>query len=378
MVTIEVALELRRRGHDVAIYCPQVGELADILVTNGVWVKSRFNEIPWVPEVIHGQHHLQAIAAMTCFNSTPAIYHCHGVTPWVEKPPRHPRIRYYVMMCQWMEARMEPEFGIPKERVTTIPNFVNTRRFSRIREPAARPRRAVLFGNIGFPHDQLLELQAACAQEEITLECIGGGHGNSQPRPEIFLLDYDLVFAIGKCAIEALACGCAVITVIPGQAGHLVTTQNFEKCAYSNFSPRYFTSAAQISSEWLHEELSGYAASEISATSAKLRAEQHLGGAVDRMEALYNETVREHPGVSDSPHPSELTAYLESMSLEVDTMWLRNQELESKLERHDARWNQTVAHLQKGMIGRHSLKSIERMVRKYFPDLEPRSPKNDA
>ena len=369
MVTIEVALELRGRGHDIAVFSPQVGDLAEILVTNGVWVKSRLNEIPWIPEVIHGQHHLQAIAAMTHFDATPAIYHCHGVTPWVERPPVHPRIRYYVMMCEWMEARMEPEFGIPKERVTTISNFVNARRFSRIRAPAERPRRAVLFGNIGFPTDQLVSLEAACAQEGITLEHVGEAYGNPQPRPEIFLLDYDLVFAIGKCAIEALACGCAVITVIPGQAGQLVTTQNLAKWAFSNFSPRYFTSAAQISSEWLHEELNRYSASEVSATSAELRAKHHLVGAVDRMEALYEKTIREHSGCSNTQRGGELAAYLEPMSLEVDTMWLRNQELESQLERQEARWKRTVAHLQRGMLARRSLKSIERMAQKFFPEL---------
>jgi hypothetical protein len=33
-------------------------------------------------------------------------------------------------------------------RITAIPNFVNTKRFSTVRKPPARPRRALLFGNV--------------------------------------------------------------------------------------------------------------------------------------------------------------------------------------------------------------------------------------
>ncbi len=83
LFTIEVSVELRKRGHDVAVFSPRVGELAELILAGGVLVKSRLREIPWIPEVIHGQHHLQAMAAMAYFETSPAIYHCHGVTPWV-------------------------------------------------------------------------------------------------------------------------------------------------------------------------------------------------------------------------------------------------------------------------------------------------------
>src|ERR1700704_7076978 len=114
--TVEVATELSKRGHEVAVFSPRVGDLAKIMYASGVWVKSRLAEIPWVPDVIHGQHHLQAIAALSYFLDVPAIYYCHGVTPWVEQVPSHPRIRNYVMMCQWMVTPVATEFGIPKDR----------------------------------------------------------------------------------------------------------------------------------------------------------------------------------------------------------------------------------------------------------------------
>jgi hypothetical protein len=69
MFSIEVAVELSRRGNDVAVYSPRFGDLAKFMLAGGVWVKSRLSDLPWVPEVIHGQHHLQAVAAMTRFEA---------------------------------------------------------------------------------------------------------------------------------------------------------------------------------------------------------------------------------------------------------------------------------------------------------------------
>src|SRR5260370_19650185 len=104
LFTIEVAAELGKRGHQVAVFCPRFGppDLQNIMYSAGVWIRSRLSEIPWVPDIIHGQHHLQAIAAIGYFLKVPAIYYWHGFFPWVEQPPLHPRIRTYVMMCQWM------------------------------------------------------------------------------------------------------------------------------------------------------------------------------------------------------------------------------------------------------------------------------------
>jgi len=69
MFSIEVAVELSRRGHEVAVYSPRFGDLAKFMLAGGVWVKSHLSDLPWVPEVIHGQHHLQAVAAMTRFEA---------------------------------------------------------------------------------------------------------------------------------------------------------------------------------------------------------------------------------------------------------------------------------------------------------------------
>lgn len=388
MTTVEVAIELRRRGHDVAVYSPRVGDLAKPALANGVWVKSRLGEIPWEPEIIHGQHHLQTVTALTFFEKTPAIYYCHGGAPWVEKPPLHRRIRQYAVMCPRMVLRAGPEFGVSSDRVTAIPNFVNTHRFSRVRPPREKPRRALLFGNMKFAAEERLRLEATCAGEGIALDYAGSAFGNRKPRPETFLPDYDLVFGIGKCAIEAMACGCAVIPLLPGLAGRLITPENFSKWAFSNFSPRYFTAAEAIDPGWLREELSRYSPANIAQTTAKLRAEHTLEIAVDRLEALYQKALCEHAALPTAPDARELALYLETMTPAIDVLWadfarfetlqsrccelesemnllrLKNEALQSRVDDLRRDWRQSLSRLQKKLPGRKSLRNFRHFLRR--------------
>jgi hypothetical protein len=344
LFTIEVATELSKRGHQVAVFCPRIGDLVDIMYSAGVWVKTRLAEIPWAPDIIHGQHHLQAIAAISHFTKAPAIYYCHGVFPWVEQVPVHPRIRNYVMMCQWMVRVVEPKFGITQERVVALPNFVNTKRFSQVRSPPERPRRAALFGNAGLPAKELLRLERACIKEGLTLDKIGSAYGTQQPRPEVFLLDYDLVFAAGKCALESMACGCAVIPVISGQAGRLITVDNFEEWSHSNFSPRYYASALQINSKWLNGELRAYSPQAITEVTEKVRRERELSTAVDRLEKIYIAAVEDYVGNRPSPELAEFAPYLEKLSSEVDAMWVELEYLRSKVLRGRHHWLRDLAN----------------------------------
>ena len=89
LFTIEVATELGKRGHEVAVFCPRLGQLANIMFAAGVWIKPRLARFPGFRRSFtastssgHGRDRL--------FLKVPAIYHCHGYFPWVEQVPLHP------------------------------------------------------------------------------------------------------------------------------------------------------------------------------------------------------------------------------------------------------------------------------------------------
>jgi hypothetical protein len=329
MFTVELAKALRGRGYEVVVFCPRVGELAQIIYPCGAEVKTRLADVPWVPDIVHGQHHLQTMAALSYFTLAPAIYYCHGWIPWVEQVPLHPRIRHYVMMCEWLVSPTAAALGIPKSQITVVPNFINAKRFSEVRRPPDRPTRALLFGKGGFSVDELTRLEQACSEAGMSLDKIGYPYKNPQERPEAFLQDYDLVFAIGRCAIEAIACGCAVIPIVPKLAGELVTPENYDAWAFSNFSPVYGNSAVQSQSEWLKKELSKYSPDSILRVTARLRSERDASSSIDKLAKVYTSALDEHR-INKTEAAREFAPYLEKLSFEVDGIWERSRRVEKQ------------------------------------------------
>lgn len=328
LVTFEIARELSARGHQVAVFTARIGRVANLLPPSGIWVRSKLSELPWEPDIIHCHHHLQAMAALSYFEQVPAIYYCHGVVPWPEHPPIHPRILRYLVMCEWMAPRLNPEIAVSDERVAVVPNFVSTHRFSEVRKAPDTLTRALVFGGSGFDPEELQQLEAMCAARGICLDRIGYAHGNPRERPESFLPAYDLAFAIGKCAIEAMACGCAVIPIAPGLAGHLITPDNYEQWSFSNFSPRYFTAGNLLSAEWLDTELAQYSPGKVAAVTEKVRTTRSVVKTVDMLESIYQDVITEYQSAPRQKPSREFADYMEKLSLKADDLWLQSEELE--------------------------------------------------
>ena len=150
-------------------------------------------------------------------------------------------------------------------------------------------------------------------------------------RPESFFLDYDLVFAIGRSASEAIASGCAVITLVAGQAGQLVTPDNFEEMLSTNFIPIYGTSAGRIGYDWLKKELEKYSPTSTHQVTEEFRRKYNLVDGVTRLEELYTATLNHHHK-NRTTTPAEFAPYLEKLSKEVDAMWAREGRRERELQ----------------------------------------------
>jgi hypothetical protein len=125
----DVALELRRRGHETAAYSVRLGAVAEELRAAGVPVVDRPADLPWAPDLLHLHHHLEAMTALAHFPSVPAVYVCHGWRPWEETPCRHPRILEYAAVDQATLETAVRERGIAPERIRLMLNFVDLGRF---------------------------------------------------------------------------------------------------------------------------------------------------------------------------------------------------------------------------------------------------------
>ena len=210
IVTRDLALGLLRRGHRPMVYAPEArGGLADELRAASVPVADDIDAIAVRPDVIHGHHNAPLATAIARFPEVPAIFVCHDFTAWHDAPPHFPSIRRYVAIDDTNADRLVAESGIEPERVAVHLNAVDLRRFaaSQRRLPDA-PARALAF----VKHiTHLTAVRAACAARGIALDTVGTAAGVRVDAPETVFAGYDLVFTSALSALEAMACGCAVI-----------------------------------------------------------------------------------------------------------------------------------------------------------------------
>ena len=74
-----------------------------------------------------------------------------------------------------------------------------------------RPLGAAVFSNYASRWTHLPAIEEACSTLGIPLDVIGKAFGTETQKPEELLPKYDLVFAKARCALEAMATGCAVV-----------------------------------------------------------------------------------------------------------------------------------------------------------------------
>ncbi len=288
----DLALALLRRGHNPVAYSTRLGMVANELREATIPVIDDLGLLTAVPDIIHGQHHLDAMTAMLHFPDTPAVYFCHGWLPWEEMAPHFPTIQRYVAVDDLCRERLQCLHGIPGERIRMIRNFVDLRRFALRGDLPATPRRALVFSNYINENGCLGILRQACADRGIELDAIGLSVGHSEARPEQILGQYDIVFAKARCALEALACGTALIACDAAGLGGMVTPGNYERFRALNFGIR--TLRDPITVEAITREIDLYDAIGARGVTQRVRSEAAMEPAIDQIVDVYQEAVDAH------------------------------------------------------------------------------------
>ena len=287
----ELATNLLRLGHTPIVYSPQLGTLARELRDATVPVVDNLDAIGTVPDLIHGQHHVETMTALLRYSSTPAIFFCHGWLPWLETPPKHPRILRYVAVDDTCRDRLVCEHAIPHERVSVILNSVDMDEFIPRSPLPAKPARALIFSNKASDSTHIAAVREACTRTQLTLDVIGADSGNVAARPQDILGQYDIVFAKARCALEALAVGSAVVLCDAMGAGPMVTTGEMVRLRQLNFGVR--TLRGGLDPDGLVKEIARYDADDAAEVSRRIRSSAGRKSAIHQILALYNETLGE-------------------------------------------------------------------------------------
>ncbi len=288
----DLAQGLNALGHSVMAFTSDQTQRERLLENDIIPVTTDIQNLPSKPDIIHGQHHLEMMTALTALPGVPAIYHFHGAT-WKDCIVKHPRVYHYLTMSRTAKERMLVESNIPGADITVLLNPVNVVKFHTVRTLPARPVRA-LFYNSRHQEDSevvtvIREAAKLCA---IELDLIGFHFGKTAIKPEKLLPEYDIVFASGLSAIEAAACGCAVIVLGRTSCGEMVLPENYERIRQVNFS--IASNSPPPSVEAVANELRKYSAQSCAEVTARLRREADLSITTTELVALYERVISQH------------------------------------------------------------------------------------
>lgn len=304
---------LQALGHRVIAYSGDLGPAYRRLEDDGVPVTMDVEHLPFVPDIIHAQHHLDAMAALTALPGVPAIYQCHGAV-WQDCPPVHPRIYRYLAVSDTLAERIAVEFGIEPSTIDILLNGVDTERFRVVRCLPARPMRALVFN---YRHhqdsDTVRAIGAAASRCGLSLDVVGPERGNWIDEPADTLPLYDIVFASGISAIEALACGCAVVVIGRTSCGELVQPENYDRFRRVNFSIP--VNSPPPDAAVIEAQLRRYRPDGCGAVSARLRGDADYRSSMPPLARLYGQVIDQH-----RRSPVDLRAELASVSTYLQTL----------------------------------------------------------
>ena len=287
VVVRDLAAGLVSRGRRVTIFSNTLGgDFVESSRQAGVAVVDQLDAITDPPDLIHAHHVLPSAEAFLRFPHAPAVMACHGSLAWHDEPLMFPQVLRYIAVDLACYERLISA-GIAPERVLTLYNAVDLKRIPPRPLPLSeRPMRVAAFGKAAVLAPMLNEL---CIANGYTFEVIGGHSGTSTPENE--LVGFDLIFATARAAIEALACGCAVVLADGRGCGGMVTNNDYARLRANNFGLRILTNPSSLVE--LAKAILAYDPADAAKISARVREDADLERLLDGVTSVHDEVLAE-------------------------------------------------------------------------------------
>jgi hypothetical protein len=308
----DLAMALLAHGHYPVLFSTVLGAVAEELRQATIPVVDDLAKIADTPDLIHGQHHLETMMAVLHFPNVPAIYLCHGWLPWEEDAPVYPSIRRYVAVDDLCFERLNSVCGIAASRIDVIRNAVDMRIFSPRTDLPVQPRSALVFSNHPAQSPAVDIIRRACLAFGMErVDTMGAVANTSVARPQDVLGSYDVVFAKGRSALEALAVGCSVIVCDIGRLGEMVTSQNVQSLRLLNFGVR--TIQQPLTEEGLLRQLMLYQAHDMPVVRQYIRQNADFDAYFQQILALYEDVLLDSSPIDPLMQSRAASTYIRSL-----------------------------------------------------------------
>lgn len=242
LFVLNISKELTDNGHDVSIFSPVLGKIAE--KARGMGISVTDNLLDYKNEkfdIIHAQHNPTAILARSVFPKTPMVFMSHGFLPELEQPPSIDLgIEKFIVLSEETKEHLVKNHLIPEAKITFLNNSIDTEKFYPKRKPTKRPRKILVISN---HYTEEVKKVIEGAATDLNMEVVHAGMPDN-PVPSEAMPDYinqsDIVVTLGLGALEAMACARNVIIYDIHGADGMVDEKNFFEIRKNNFSGRRY------------------------------------------------------------------------------------------------------------------------------------------
>lgn len=304
----ELAIGFKKRGIHVEVFTLRIGQIGEELLSLGIRVSTKLTELS-KPDIVHAHNNITVWPVLSLFKNIPVVFWIHNRLSPLDIPPKHKNIIQYMAVDYNCYERYIEEHKFQPKDIKVIYNWVNLTRFSLRKSTNGPIKKALVFSNYAKKNGFLPVLEEACESQGIELDVMGKGMGTERKDPENYLGDYDVVFAKAKAAMEAMACGCAVIVCdFNGLAGFAKPT-NFEEFRKLNFGMKLMNRSITV--ENVVSELKLYQSTDFSLVSRRLREEADMELVIDDIRNLYQSVIEEFKSGKNGEYKFNVKNYLE-------------------------------------------------------------------
>ncbi len=321
LFTLNLAKELKKRGHNIFVFSPFVGKLAEKIRQNDIIVSDNiFDFANENIDIIHAQHNIPAIICRSVFPATPMIFMSHGILPDLEQPPSvELNISKFIAVSEEIKKHLMDKYSIENNKVEIIRNFVDTNRFKSTKAINKKPKKILVLSN-HYVDEVKQIIEDACNELNIDVSHIGLPE-NPVDDVENYINEVDLVVTLGRGAIEAMSCGRNVIVYDMHGGDGFVDEKSFFEIRKNNFSGRRYS--RKYSVEDFKKEILKYDVAEAKKLREIVLKENSEKVIVDKLESVYKDILKENRAIKSNFSGKELIREFQTVFNQVkDNMQL--------------------------------------------------------
>ncbi len=287
LFTKGLALELQKRGHEVFIYSPVLGVIADEIRKKGITVTNNIIGLKKIDfDVIHAQHNTTAVIARSVFSDVPMIFMSHGVIPKLEQPPSIDLgIQNYLSVSEEVRNNFIQNHNISDDRIKLVRNFVDAEKFYAFNKVDKKPKNLLVLSNHYIPKVKEV-VEKACIELDINVLHVGLPN-NSVKNVEKWINKADIVVTIGRGVLESMACERNVIVFDMHGGDGMINEDNFFNFRKNSLSGRF--SGKEYSVEDFKKEILKYNPDSGKRLRELVVKENGVDNVVSKLENVYKE-----------------------------------------------------------------------------------------